>query len=117
MDRLRDEVPAFETRLHTYPHLLPSPTPPRSGLARLREEDEDGKDDLPRNDLEECYGSNRVGGKHTGTGRGAVGQKIVPMPDSRMGGGSKSPRAARRRGCDRLHGPVKPAHSGLEGPC
>ena len=49
--------------------------------------DEDGKDDLPRNDLEECAGSNRVRGKQTGTGRGAVGQKIVPMPDSRMGGG------------------------------
>ena len=57
---------------------LPSPTPPRSGLARLREEHEDGKDDLPRNDLEEGGGSNRVGGQAHGYGQESGGPENCP---------------------------------------
>ena len=80
-----DESRAFKRPQHTFSHCswrrrVVSP-------ASLREEHEDGKDDLPRNDLELLTGSNRVRGKQTGTGRGAEGQKNVPMAATRMGGG------------------------------
>ena len=89
----------------------------KSGLGHLDHDDQIELVDLSRDGREECHGSKGFQGKGTGHGAAAGGVGCIPISSGALRGCSKSPCAARRRTGHSLHGPLKAAQRGLEGPC
>ena len=76
-------------------HLFSLPTPLQSGIGDHHQEHVNSKDYLSRQRLEEGRGSNAVRVTDTGMGAAAGGVRRVPVPSTRMEGGSNSPCAER----------------------
>ena len=86
----------------------------KSGLGRLDHDDQTIIADLPRNNLEECHGSNGVGCKGTGHGGAVEAETYAPAPPTALRGGSNQPCAAGERTAAGLHCPLRGLDRPLE---